>query len=403
MADDLEYEVDNMSGSQLEKLLPGFLRARGYEVRETNRTGKDGGVDAYVSLGDASGIAHASVRQDWRRKLRDDASKVKDLEDDGKEITLLVYFTNQSITEPNIQEMNEEIMDEYDWRLEIFHKPSIIGTLESDAPGLAYRYLDVDLNRDQDHLDEIQEILSTRIDTIQSRDDFTGGLQPGPVAVLHLVPSGIASGSSVERVEDLPNPPIWGHLTGAHSPYMNGDAKYCTNARSETFPSYTYLRTDGLFEAVTTTPFGKNEGDKFIFNNNQGRRVWLDRDLALTAKAGLNRLQKIGFNGNIHAVITLIGIDGFRMTVESRTYELAGIDYPRFKSEKYQTRMVDTPVSAGDYDHDGHRIVVESHDMIYDCLEPLITQYWQQAGHKDGCPYFDDDRDWIGPEYSEGT
>lgn len=400
MVDDLEYAIDKISGDDLERLLPGFLRHRGYEVKETSPIGQDGGVDAYVALGDEDGIAHASKRKDWRGKLRDDASKVAGLEKDGESVDFLVFLTNRDPNEVQVREMEQEIKSEYGWSLKLFHKTNLIGTLESEhPPKLAEKYLGIDLSSERDHLDGINSLIDNRIDAIRDGQGPASNLQQGPLAILHLVPNGVFAGKYTDRVDNLPTPPIYGMLATGMAPDVTGDGKYVTKHRGGVeYPSYTYLRTDGLFEAVGTKRFIEHGSDKGIRNDSRTRNGMLDLDFVINAKSGLNRLLDMGVSGPVYAKITLLGIGGYKMTMNQRRSPFAS--NPSFNRDMYQTNLTDGDATMGEYNKNGNRIKIEADDPVFSMLEPLITQYWQEAGRREGSPHYNDNREWVGPPFA---
>lgn len=62
-----------------------FLRTSDYNVHESGEGDADAGWDAEIEIGGREGIAHASVQNRWRRKLRGDAKKVCELEEERGE------------------------------------------------------------------------------------------------------------------------------------------------------------------------------------------------------------------------------------------------------------------------------------------------------------------------------
>lgn len=96
--DELGFALDTIDGRAFEDFAMAFLREEGYKIHESGGTGPDGGWDARVEMGSRHGISHVSKRKDWRRKLREDAKKVKELEDDrSEEYDLFVFVTSQEV------------------------------------------------------------------------------------------------------------------------------------------------------------------------------------------------------------------------------------------------------------------------------------------------------------------
>ena len=71
--DDLEFALANIRGHPFEEFAMAYLREQGYNVHESGSSGPDGGWDGQVEIGEREGVAHASVQERWRRKLRSDA------------------------------------------------------------------------------------------------------------------------------------------------------------------------------------------------------------------------------------------------------------------------------------------------------------------------------------------
>jgi len=131
--DDLEFALEKIHGHVFEDFAMAFLREEGYSVHESGGAGPDGGWDAQIELDERTGIAHASVQKRWKRKLRSDAKKVADLEDElGEDYDLLVFVTNQDVGGSQELDMQDEIREEYGWNLQIHHKKEILGELRQN-------------------------------------------------------------------------------------------------------------------------------------------------------------------------------------------------------------------------------------------------------------------------------
>lgn len=139
--DELEFALENIRGHAFEDFAMAFLRENGYQVHESGGSGPDGGWDARIELGNREGIAHVSTQKTWKRKLRSDADKVKDLEDDhGEDYDLFVFVTNQDVGGDKELDMEEEIREQYGWTLKIHHRKEILGELRQNAQDLAENF-----------------------------------------------------------------------------------------------------------------------------------------------------------------------------------------------------------------------------------------------------------------------
>jgi hypothetical protein len=151
--DDLEFALAKIRGRPFEDFAMAYLREQGYQVHESGSSGPDGGWDARVELGDRKGIAHAGVQETWRQKLRSDAEKVADLEEQrGEDYSLFVFVTNQNVGGVQQLDLEDEIREEYGWILKIHHRKDILGELRQNCQGLTDDFLDVDLQKDHNHV-----------------------------------------------------------------------------------------------------------------------------------------------------------------------------------------------------------------------------------------------------------
>jgi len=217
----LEIALEQVSGDNFEKLVPGILKERGYEIKTSGIKGTDGGWDAFVDLEDRSGVAHASVRRDWRQKLRDDAESSEGLEDEqGLDFDLFVFVTAREPTGQQELDFREEIRKEYGWELVLLHRRDLILTLENDQPELAERYLNVDLGAFQEkteversirwhrqvkaQVNQIQRLAKKReTGAIISEGKIQRRLEPKVDTLSQLANEGGLSGSTGEITEQV--------------------------------------------------------------------------------------------------------------------------------------------------------------------------------------------------------
>jgi len=208
--DELKFALEHIDGGTFERFTMAFLRASDYDVHESGEGGADAGWDAEVEIGGRQGIAHASVQNRWRRKLQRDAEKVSTLEEErGEDYDLLVFVTNQSVTGAREMDMRSEIEEKYGWSLELIHRDNILGELRQNKQDLSEEFLDVDLQRDQDHLGKIEDLRDDRLAKIENRTGYAKDLAEGPVVVLHIIPNGIFSKHKVRSADDIPDPSIF--------------------------------------------------------------------------------------------------------------------------------------------------------------------------------------------------
>lgn len=376
--DDLEFALANLDGMTFEAMAMAYLRDEGYDVHESGGSGADGGWDARLEIGGKQGIAHASVQYQWRQKLRNDAEKVRDLEEErGMDYDLLVFLTNQTVTGAQELELEDEIEDEYGWKLRIIHRDNILGEMRQNKQDLAEDYLDIDLGHDRDHLAEIEGLRDERLAEIRNREGMASGIAGGPTLALHIIPNGIFAHSKVRSASDIPDPSV---LCDIHAGYPETRGKYkITYGRmgnSEEDDAYAIIQNDGLYESVTTsatTNFGSKPPT--IQGGIRRSSLGLDPSVVLTVRDALNDLSEMGFSGTAFASLSLMEAEDVEM--DSAT-DIGGIrvDQSRtFGTDFYKTELY--PLSIGD-------------EEIIEDLEPLLSELWHQFGYEGGTPNIED-------------
>ena len=93
-ATDLEIALEKVDAGTFEKLAADILSERGYDVSPTEGAGADGGRDADLRRGTDTGVAHFTIRNDWKQKLRKDAQKTVNRELDRD---FVVFVVNGSV------------------------------------------------------------------------------------------------------------------------------------------------------------------------------------------------------------------------------------------------------------------------------------------------------------------
>lgn len=378
--DDLEYAIDNIGPTKFEELSMAFLRSIGYVVHESGHSGADGGWDARVSLGGQEGIAHASIREDWRRKIRLDAEKVADLETDrGDNYDLLVFLTNQDVKGGQELEMENEIQDDYGWNLKIYHRANLLGEIRANHPRLASEYLDIDLGVDRDHLDRLIELRDVRLEQIQQRTGDASNLVEGPTIVIHVIPNGIFSNQVYSG--EVPTPPI---LWETNIPYgeVRGKSTYASSATrldAET-DAYGILRNDGLYETAFSLTYAA-VGDYAMPLNVSNAGPGFDAFVVLTVKRALGRLREMNFVGS--AFVSVAFLDAT---------ELRG---QRHQPGKILFSPETKPIGVDRYVTDPHFVTIDGEGLIGE-LKPVIDEVWRQLGQSEGTDDIEEGV-WVGP------
>lgn len=385
--DKLEWAVDTVDGTTFEKIAGEVLRHQGYDVHESGVIGVDGGWDARIGMDGRTGIGHASTRNDWRVKLREDAEKVRNLEDEqGESFDLLVFVTNQQVGGQQELDLENEIEEEYGWNLQILHRRDIIGITGNERPDLAQRHFGFNPKREDDHLDEIISLRDERLDTISRREGVATDLAEGPAAVIHLIPSGVFSGNYVDRSDELPNLPQFGHLNRGIATETVGKGKLLTPGAYDTDTrTYTYLRKDGLFEVVDTWVFAEDREGNLVLNNDRTTRGdSFDCMAGISVQAGISVLKEMGVTGTVFCFISLLDAEG--VTIAPGRIHGPTRQQP-LRTERYTTDMTEIPLQEAE---------------VVGALERPLTEIWQEIGWSVN-PHYDEYGDWIGPvvEFSD--
>ncbi|WP_207587188.1 restriction endonuclease [Halomontanus rarus] len=390
--DELDYALETVDGTTFETLSAAFLRALGYEVKESGPHGTDGGWDARISMNGRSGIAHASVRNDWRRKLRDDAEKVADLEADrGDDYDIFAFVTNQQVTGQQELDMEDEIEEEYGWKLKLYHRQNLLGVIHDENPELADRYLDVDLGFDADYLAELEDLRENRLDLIQDREGPAGVLNEGAAAVVHVIPNGISSTRPVRSTTDLPDPTVLGTFALTR-PEARGKAKFAVdtyNRDGDLYKGYALLRNDGLYESVSTNVFLRRRDDLWAVTTHDRTGPCMDASILIAVRDALANQAEMGFSGAASVWVTFLDAAEAKLNYGTNLFHAAG-GKPQFGFDRYTTEVA--TLSIGDHSFD--EVIAE--------LEPSLSELWLEFGYQTGCGMIEDG-EWTGQGISTNT
>ena len=375
--DELEFALLEIGGTPFEEFSMDYLRSQGYRVHESGGQGRDGGWDARIELGGERGIAHVSTRKDWKVKLRNDAEKVKELEEEsGEEYDIFVFITNRHVSGEQELEIESEIEEEYGWNLILHHQTKILGELRQNHPELADRHLGVDIGGGPEYLDELKSLRETRLDEIQNRSGEAEDLDEGPTVVLHVIPNSVFSHETV-RPADLLSPLVLGDtiIIGGES---RGKMKYTPEHRGD---GYAFIRNDGLVETATTSMFyeGHEEGDLWISGIVQSGAMGLDGAVILTLRQVLNALSDAGVSGVASVALSFLNAENAKLQHDTgiknpfQSHALLG-------STRYSTEFVTVDIGET--------------EIIQD-IEPMLSEVWRQFGIEEGTKNIDEG-EWHG-------
>ncbi|QSG16374.1 restriction endonuclease [Halapricum desulfuricans] len=374
--DDLEFALANFRGYPFEKFAMAYLREQGYQVHESGSSGPDGGWDGQVEIGGREGIAHASVQETWRRKLRSDAEKVEQLEEErGEDYDLFVFVTNQDVGGRQELDLQDEIREGYGWKLRIHHREEILGELRQNSQDLAEEFLDVDLQKDHDHIQEIEELCSDRLDKLQARDGYASELIEGPAIALHIIPNGVLS-KSKNRSGDLPNPSIifeerenYGESKGKHT------ISYGRGGSPGEHHAYAVLRNDGLYESASVSAFHEKYEDLWLQGFIQdGVGIGLDAAIILAARETMMDLSKMGFSGTAFAFVSLLDTGDVQLVTPDHLGSSLHRSPKTIDTDRYTTEYATLQIGS---------------EQVIEGLEPVLDELWRQFGD-DGSPNIED-------------
>lgn len=370
--DEVEFALLEIGGTPFEEFSMDYLRVQGYDVHESGSQGRDGGWDARVELGSKNGIAHASKRKDWKVKLRDDAEKVEELEEEhDEEYDIFVFLTNRHVSGEQELEIESKIEEEYGWNLILHHQTKILGELRQNHPELADRHLGVDIGERNEFLDELKDLREGRLDEIQSRSGEAEDLDEGPTVVLHVIPNSVFSHETV-RIGNLLSPLVIGDTI-----IIRGETRgKMTYTYENGGDGYAFIRNDGLVETATTSMFyeGHEEGELWISGIVQSSRMGLDGAVILTLRRALKSLTEAGVSGVASVSLSFLDAENVKLQYNTGTRSPFGYN-PMFGETRYSTEFV--TVDLGET------------EIIQD-VEPMLSEVWRQFGIEEGTKNIDE-------------
>ncbi|RLM83811.1 hypothetical protein D3D02_16495 [Halobellus sp. Atlit-38R] len=389
--DDLEFALANLRGYPFEKFAMAYLREQGYQVHESGSSGPDGGWDGQVEIGGREGIAHASVQETWRRKLRSDAEKVEQLEEErGEDYDLFVFVTNQDVGGRQELDMQDEIREEYGWKLRIHHREEILGELRQNSQDLAKEFLDVDLQKDREHIEEVREILESQLDDIQAREGYASELIEGPAIALHVIPNGILTKRKTSA-RGIPDPSV---LFEEVTTYSESKGKYSISygrggSGSEQH-SYAVFQNDGLYESTSVSAFHQKYEDLWLQGFIQKSvGIGLDASVILAARRTMEDLSEMGFSGTAFAWISLLDAEEVKLVTPDQLGSSLHRSPKTIDTDRYITEHATLQIGS---------------DEVIEDFEPILDELWREFG-ADGTPNIEDGR-WARGSYnttSSGT
>lgn len=120
-ADPIVYCLEQLTDyDQFERLCHDLMVVQGYRALEPLGGASDKGRDALMrarSSADQSVVFAYSVREDWRRKLREDCEKVKK---HGHQCAVFAFVTTARVSATERDEAVKAVQNEFGWALELY-------------------------------------------------------------------------------------------------------------------------------------------------------------------------------------------------------------------------------------------------------------------------------------------
>lgn len=138
-----EYGLEHIEPGPFEKLAIDILTRNGYrEIDPQGTRGPDGGKDGLILDGDEGNnvIAHFSVQQDWKQKLRSDLQKTAA---HNRDYDTVVFVTNRDISGVSKTDIPEEVESKYGWELDLWGQQKLRRELDNHHLDLRARYLGI--------------------------------------------------------------------------------------------------------------------------------------------------------------------------------------------------------------------------------------------------------------------
>lgn len=387
---ELDYALETVDQATFENLAAAFLRSRGYRTKEIGVSETLEGWNARVAMRVRSGIAHASIAEDWREQLRADAAKLKEMEEERNErYHLFVFVTNQDVSGQQEFDMEDEIAEEYGWRLRLYHRQDLLGEIYNHVPGLAKHHLDVNLGFDTDHLANLEELLAERLNAIQERRDEATELEPGPTVAVHVVPNGVFSTRKTRSTADMPDPSVLAEPDSV-AVDARGKLKVAYDYdESLGCRGYALLRNDGLYESATTGLFYESDREGLLLRaSDDGDVLGLDAAIVVGVRHALAHLREMGYSATASVWVSVLDASGAKL--DPGRAEQAAASSPALGIDRYSTEVVTASIAD------------REHGSVLKDLEPALSELWREFGHPAGTRNVEDG-EWRGGDVVDFT
>lgn len=295
-------------GARLEQLVSDLLVREGYEVDPTGTRGPDAGRDSLLSRSGEQGILHCSVSGQWESKAHEDASSADERPED---FGFFIFATTQNPAGVKRDRVEEEISEEYGWRVQILDLERIRNRLQGNIENhdLIREHLNIDPNHAFDNpSDDAEEFYRDRIEHLLDREGYYGKIAEEhslydnddlPILAVHMIPAETFGSDHNRAGSDLPPPPGFGrkgHTENFGDFVLNADSKALYD--DEPFHHYSCFHEDGWAEAITVNNVPKTgEGEL---------STTIDKDGVQFVEDALEWYQDVGIAPPFRTFLTLL-------------------------------------------------------------------------------------------------
>lgn len=364
-------------GARLEQIAADLLRREDYEVDPTGTRGPDGGRDSLLSRGGEQGILHCSAGQNLESKIHDDAKKAANRPED---FDFFFFATTQNPAGVKRDRLEEEIRDQYGWRVKIWDlerlRNRLVGTPKNHdllrehlriEPGHAF----------EDPSEDAEEFYEECLSRLHERKGHYGTItdelnifertiRDPPIFVIHMVPAETFGSQHNRLGSELPKPPLLRNERGASDQFgdcvITGSSLGINGEGS--FDHYVCFHEDGWGEAITVRTTTASEKPQLSSFN--------DLMIVEFLQDAVQWYQETDIHPPFEIYITLLDAAEYTISVPERVWP-----GPRNRRE-----MMTDEIQIG-------RVTLESYDdSVTDLLRKPLYRLWNKAGWSNGSPHY---------------
>ncbi|WP_336036669.1 hypothetical protein [Halobacterium yunchengense] len=349
-------------GARLEQLASDLLRREGYSVDPTGTRGPDGGRDSLLSIDNEQGILHCSVAEEWESKIKSDVESARNRPEDFE---FFLFATIQNPAGIMRDRVEEEIAEEYGWRVRIYDferlRNRLMGNRENHD--LAREHLSVDPGHAFDDISsQINDRCESFLERLHEREAPYGSIRSDlPFAAVHIIPAESLNDNFDRIAVDLPDPPCFASRSGLTQ--RVGDAVITCNPtglEDEPYAHYTSFHIEGWMEAVSTyVDVAQADTPQLTYG--------LDRYIVHFVEQALESYEQANIYPPFFVYITLID----------------AADYTMSKPPRMTGPAVSRDLGTDEFRL--NRVTIKSYDEdVPNALRRPLYQLWNRAGWSTG-------------------